>query len=324
MFNKLIKIGFLTAIVFVACFSFASGAFALTSPQISTTQASSVQSASAVLMANISNMGGDSFVNVWFQYGTSASYGYTTSQQTLASIGGSSQMITGLSPNTTYHFRAAAQNSNSGTVYGQDQTFYTTAATYNSNVLSASQTGANLSSGNLVQTNYVSASPSDVLMFKIILQAIGGQDVHNVFVRDVLPANLVYYNNLLVTGANYTGGSYGNIASGINIGTIPANQSAIITYQAQVASSQNFGQEATTLTNSAAITSNEMNTTSNVTINVSKTGISDATYVLTGLTNNFLTDSFFLPLMIILLGIYLYFSGMIFKFTEWVRTVGKR
>lgn len=39
----------------------------------------------------------------------------------------------------------------------------------------------------------------------------------------------------------------------------------------------------------------------------------------TGLTNNILTDSFFFPLMIIVLGIWLYFSGSAYKFADWLR-----
>ncbi len=63
----------------------------------------------------------------WFEYGQTTSYGSST---TPLSIGNGlsnipfSQSTGILSPNTTYHFRAVAQNSN-GTSYGGDQTFIT-------------------------------------------------------------------------------------------------------------------------------------------------------------------------------------------------------
>jgi len=67
---------------------------------------------------------------VYFQYGTSTSYGLTTAiqsktgdtyQNVVATIGG-------LTANTTYHFRIVATNS-AGTRYGADQTFTTLSAT---------------------------------------------------------------------------------------------------------------------------------------------------------------------------------------------------
>jgi N-acetylneuraminic acid mutarotase len=67
---------------------------------------------------------------VYFQYGTTTSYGLTTAiqsktgntyQNVVANIGG-------LTPSTTYHFRLVATNS-SGTRYGSDRTFTTLSAT---------------------------------------------------------------------------------------------------------------------------------------------------------------------------------------------------
>ena len=67
---------------------------------------------------------------VYFQYGTSTSYGLTTAiqsktgdtyQNVVATIGG-------LTASTTYHFRIIAHNS-AGTRYGVDQTFTTLSAT---------------------------------------------------------------------------------------------------------------------------------------------------------------------------------------------------
>jgi hypothetical protein len=63
---------------------------------------------------------------VYFQWGTTTSYGHTTTTQTRT--GDTSRnviaIITGLSPGTRYHLRIIATNS-AGTRYGSDSTFKT-------------------------------------------------------------------------------------------------------------------------------------------------------------------------------------------------------
>jgi hypothetical protein len=67
---------------------------------------------------------------VYFQYGTTTSYGHTTAAQ--SKTGNTNQNvaanISGLSASTTYHFRMVTTNS-AGTVYGYDRTFTTLSAT---------------------------------------------------------------------------------------------------------------------------------------------------------------------------------------------------
>jgi len=67
---------------------------------------------------------------VYFQYGTTTSYGHTTASQT--KTGNTYQNvaanISGLTASTTYHFRTVAANS-AGTRYGADRTFTTLSAT---------------------------------------------------------------------------------------------------------------------------------------------------------------------------------------------------
>ena len=65
--------------------------------------------------------------NTWLEYGTTASYGQTTAAQF---VGDSDhvvqffQEVSGLQPETRYHFRAVASNAN-GMVYGSDNVFQT-------------------------------------------------------------------------------------------------------------------------------------------------------------------------------------------------------
>ena len=212
-------------------------------------------------------------------------------------------------------------------VYGQDMVIYNN---NNSNGnLNVNKTVRNLSTGSGFSTS-TSANPEDVLMFMITLQNNSGQDIQNVFVRDNLPANLIYNNQLVVActgssnGGNCNGSNYdygGSISSGINLNTIYAGQTVTITYQVQVASAGNFSYGTTTLNNSVTTTSsnnNEYTPTTSASVIVTRTGVLGASSVSTGLTNNFWLDSFFLPLMITLFGIWMWRSGMFFGIEKWI------
>jgi len=97
-------------------------------PSVSTSPATSVDSSSAILNGYLSSMGGASSCTVYFEYGTTKLYGSTTGTQTKSSTGTFSQAFTGLSPGTTYHYRAVASNS-AGTVCGADTMFTSSSAT---------------------------------------------------------------------------------------------------------------------------------------------------------------------------------------------------
>ena len=95
-------------------------------PTVTTDPATSVGSSSATLQGTVNPNG--SPLTAWFEWGTTTSYGNTT---TISNYGGSGTSpipfgwgISGLSPNTTYHFRTVAQNS-AGISYGNDRTFTT-------------------------------------------------------------------------------------------------------------------------------------------------------------------------------------------------------
>ncbi len=283
-----------------------------------TNSATNVQNNQATL--NGYEAGGATYNNyVWFQYGTDTNYGNNTNQQTLNYSGSFTQNIANLSYNTTYHFRAVAESSGQ-TVYGQDMTFNSNGSNnnyYGNGSLSITKQVINLSSGNLAWQSSVNAKPGDVLSFAITLQATGGQEIDNVFVRDNLPADLIYKGNMTVNASqNYSG----NPASGINIGTIPAGGIEVIAYQAQVAPAANFIYGTTTLSNNATITSTEAGTqTASASVFVNNSLVyGAATSVSTGLTNNPITDSFFLPMILIIFGSWFYFSGNVYKFSDWL------
>jgi hypothetical protein len=205
-------------------------------------------------------------------------------------------------------------NSDSMTVYVN----YNNGNNYGNGSLSTTKQVINLTSRNLNWSGSVNANPSDILSFAITLQA-NGQDVHNVIVRDILPANLIYKGNLTVNASLNYGG---NPSTGINIGTIPANGVEIIAYQAQVAPASSFSYGTTNLNNSATITSTESGTqTAYATAVVNNSLVYGASTVSTGLTNNFLTDSFLLPLLLIVFAAWFYFSGEIYVFADKIKSV---
>src|SRR5439155_1938989 len=97
-------------------------------PLVITNPATTVTHSSATLNGSVDPHG--LTTTVYFQYGTTTSYGHTTATQ--SKTGNTYQNvaanISSLSASTTYHFRIVATNS-AGTVYGSDRTFTTLSAT---------------------------------------------------------------------------------------------------------------------------------------------------------------------------------------------------
>ena len=99
---------------------------AVGAPFVSTNPATNVASSSATLNGSLSP--GGSTTTVYFQYGPTTSYGFTTSVQTQTgnTFRDVNANISGLSASTAYHFRIVATNSY-GTRYGGDRIFTTSA-----------------------------------------------------------------------------------------------------------------------------------------------------------------------------------------------------
>ena len=97
---------------------------------VSTNQATDISSGSATLRGTINSMGSHNYVQVWFEWGTSLTYGNTSAPQQKTATGPFSVNITGLLPNTTYHFRSVEipPTTGSSAVYGTDISFTTGSA----------------------------------------------------------------------------------------------------------------------------------------------------------------------------------------------------
>ncbi|MDP3883256.1 MAG: hypothetical protein Q8Q48_04340 [Candidatus Staskawiczbacteria bacterium] len=285
---------------------------------VQTNSATSVYNNQATLNGYVSNPVYGTTTYTWFQWGTTTGYGYESTHQTLGSAGSFTQNIANLSQNTTYHFRAVAQTNYGNVVYGQDMTFYTSGSgNYypGTGNLVVTKKVINLTSGNLNWQASVNANPNDVLSFVIILQSFG-QDLHNVFVRDFLPVNLLYADNLTVNSDLYYSG---NPQSGISIGTLPAGQIYVIAYQARVAPAASIAYGTSILSNEATVTSSESGTkTTSASVIINNSIVQGAVIIPTGTTNNPVTDSFLLPIALIILGSWFYFSGNIYRFSDWL------
>lgn len=97
-----------------------------TPPTVATGSAASLTPTGATLQGTLTFLGDYTPVYVFFQYGKTTNYGTDTEEQTKTAIGGFNQAISGLDPDTTYHFRAVVRHGASSYVYGNDAQFDTT------------------------------------------------------------------------------------------------------------------------------------------------------------------------------------------------------
>jgi len=284
-----------------------------------TETATNIQSNQATLNGSFTSTN-DSSNSAWFQYGLNTSYGTETSHQLLTGTSGSfTQTASSLLLNSTYHYRLVVQDLSGNLFYGQDITFLTNPY-YNTGELLISKKAINLTSQNLTWSNSMNASPSDILSFSITIYP--NRDLHNVIVRDILPSGLLYNDNLLI---NATRNFSDNPANGISLGTIKSGEIVIVSYQVRVCPASNFVFGTTNINSQATISSDEYTQTSNATITINNSQVSgvgtiNPTNLSTGLTNRFFTESFFLPILLIIAGSWLYFSGRVYQFADWLST----
>ena len=102
----------LAALALVFSFVFSIGSiYANTSqsPSVNTHSATNITASSATLNGYVDPHGNTS--QAWFEWGTTSSLGQSTSKTSFSSASQFNRGLTGLSPNTTYYYRAVAENS---------------------------------------------------------------------------------------------------------------------------------------------------------------------------------------------------------------------
>jgi hypothetical protein len=160
----------------------------------------------------------------------------------------------------------------------------------------------------------ISAEPNDVVSFLIQVTSGSSTTLYDVTIQDTLPDKIIPRSNLKVDGVSVAG----NIASGLNIGTLLPYQTKNVTFDADVAGTSQFAFGETTLVNTALVySSNVSNSDTARTIVTRKAVAGAATGFSTGLTNNIFLDSFFLPLVMTLITILL-FKSHILSWEEWL------
>jgi len=382
---------FLLVATAISVFLLASNVLAESCPSKTTVEGTTV-----TFVGEVTDVGGDPGVTVWFEYGKTEPYNLKTQEKALTTEGERyCIVVSSLEPCTTYHYRAAAKNS-AGIGYGEYKTFTTsctglkvdikannsdgpisiqpntsanltwtsqsvnsctaagawsgtklTSGSESTGNLTSSKTytitcfglggsasdsvainvqqvlgevsptiqkkARNLSDGQSYYSDSVIADPDEVLEF--LIQINSGSEAQSVTVKDILPAQItVRVNSLKVDGV----AASGDITSGISLSNLAASQTKTITFWADVAGVDKFNFGNTDLMNTATVYWNGDSVSDSTAIVVTKKGVLGvATSVSTGLTNNVLVDSFFLPLVFASILTWLLKSHVL-KWEEWL------
>ncbi len=303
--NQILLVGLLIGVLMP--FGFVQ---AQTCPSITTVDGTTV-----TFSGELTDMGGDIVTYVWFEYGKTRSLGEKTPEQSLTRTGLYCANVHGLSPDTTYYYRAGARNEG-GTSHGEIRSF--TTAEQVTEDLQVRKTIRNLSKGTHFAKS-VLAEPQEVLVFRIMVRA-EDKAVQNVIVKDTLPSGIIYRGDLRINDVSTTG----NILTGLNIGNLSANQEKVITFRGDVAEPASFAFGQTKLTNSVLVSSDNISRSDTADIIVTRTAVEGVvTQIPTGLTDNLLFDSLLIPLTIALLIVWL-FRARILRFEEWLDSGKKR
>ena len=91
---------------------------------VTTGDATGIRTTAATLSGNLDSLGAADSVDVSFEWGVSTDYGNETTPELRTAAGSVQADLSGLAPNTTYHFRIKAAGRD-GTVYGPDMQFTT-------------------------------------------------------------------------------------------------------------------------------------------------------------------------------------------------------
>ncbi len=277
---------------------------------------SSITLSSIRLNGDVTDDGGCSELELWFEHGKTTSYGRTTQIQERNYTGNFSATVSGLSACTTYHFRAAARNNTKKTGYGEDRTFTTKCPTF-----SLSTAIKNLTREDTVWYKSISADPGDELLFRTLVNSTSNLKIRDVKVKVNLALGIIYEGELIVNDKSY----YEDITlHALDIGDITANQTKAITFKARVAKLENLSPKTDNLISTILIYTPYISKTDNFIIKIKgleSSGVPIAhaagpTDVVTGVTGNIILDSLLLPLGISLLLVWIFRSKLV-GFDRW-------
>ena len=125
-------------------------------PQVTTSGATSLSQNGGVINGYVTPNGANT--NAWFEWGTTYSLGNQTASISYGTGATNySHSLSGLSANTTYYYRAVAQNS-AGTVYGNTLSFTTTAQQATSQLYVATNNPSSVSQNSATLNGYVTSN----------------------------------------------------------------------------------------------------------------------------------------------------------------------
>ena len=228
-------------------------------PSVTTNGATNISIDSAVLNGYLSSSWNNNDVVYWFEWGSSTYLGNSTTHYSQSAYASNfNATLTGLAPNTTYYYRAAARSS-VGTSYGAVLSF-TTSSYYNNTVVVTSATAPSATtllateiSGTNAKLNglvFTSASQSSSAWFewgsnmnlgnKTQVVNVGALPSikHSDFISGLTSGQTYYYR---VVAENPYGKAYGTIISFVAERAVatPADTNVVITVPARTTTVRN-------------------------------------------------------------------------------------
>ena len=171
----------------------------------------------------------------------------------------------------------------------------------------------NITRGEFNWVNSTEAYPGEVVDFSLKVTNTGNTVATGIYVKDTLPVKLTYYDNVKVDGAIVAG----NIISGIYLGDLTAGTSKTVTFQAIVASANQFNFGYTPLTNTGTAYNSYTSSNDDATVTVNKKAVEGgATEVNTGMKDGLL--NYLLLPALLAVGLIVLFKDSLFKFDQWL------
>jgi hypothetical protein len=307
-------------------------------PYVITKSASSVGYNNVRLNGALEDLGRDNEASVWFEYGTTRSFGESTSRIWKSTEETFSAYVSGLENNQTYYFRAVAQN-DYGKNYGSTYSFttgdnynnnyndngddnYYNGTTFSSKDLSIDVRTKNQTQGGQYWSDTTYANPLDYINFRIDIRNNKSSRIDNVLVKISLSPNITYLGSIQKDGQYLTG----DITQGINIGSMDAKQIETITFSARVKDAYNFGYGQNDLINVSYIQNSDPKIIESCKIIVSRTAVSgisiNPSSIITGVgedINNFVI----IPAILALIVLVIFRKQVLTFFSKWNKSVTK-
>ncbi|MBX4215388.1 DUF11 domain-containing protein [Candidatus Parcubacteria bacterium] len=267
-----------------------------TAPTVTTNSANVLGQNAATLSGTVNGNG--QATTAWFEWGTSPSFGNTTSQQTFGTgISNTTFTVSSLSPNTTYYYRAVAQNA-SGTVQGATLSFTTQGTTVTQTPTVTGSSSLTCNSVTLSGTVFPGSVSTQAWFEWGTSQSFGNQTPSQTFTTTSnfianltgLQPNTTYYYRAVAQNQNGTAQSQTlsfvtpQCSGGSSVPTVTTNSANVLSQNAATLNgSVNGNGQTTTAWFEWGTTQSFGNTTSQQTFG---TGFSNVTFTISSLSPN--------------------------------------